>query len=142
MDRRVGYRGCSDHDHLLRFGQTVAPRYCILKAFRCIFRKKSYVSLVLKMSPNFQGCRDICPHFLATLAEHWIQAPRALLLAHLSRRLMGELIVYQSLLRPSVVRPSRISNIFSETTRPIKFKFHMETSMDAGKKFVQMVLVT
>ena len=28
------------------------------------------------------------------------------LLAHLSRRLMGELIVYQSLRRPSVVRPS------------------------------------
>ena len=27
-------------------------------------------------------------------------------LAHLSRRLMGELIVYQSLRRPSVVRPS------------------------------------
>ena len=24
------------------------------------------------MSPNFQGCWDICPHVLATLAEHWI----------------------------------------------------------------------
>ena len=34
-------------------------------------------------------------------------------LAHLSRRLMGELIVYQSLRRPSVVLPSTISNIFS-----------------------------
>ena len=50
------------------------------------------------------------------------------LLAHLNRRLMGELIVYQSLWHPSVVRPSTISNIFSsETTGPIKFKFHMET---------------
>ena len=49
-------------------------------------------------------------------------------LAHLSRRLMGELIVYQSLRRPSVVRPSTISNIFSsETTWPIELKFHMET---------------
>ena len=67
---RVGYRDCSDHDHLLRFGQTVVPRYRILKAFQCIFRKKANVSLVLKMSPNFQGCRDICPHVLATLAEH------------------------------------------------------------------------
>ena len=56
-------------------------------------------------------------------------------LAHLSRRLMGELIVYQSL-RPSVVRPSvplsvrlsTFSNIFSsETTGPNKLKFHMET---------------
>ena len=59
-------------------------------------------------------------------------------LAHLSRRLMGELIVYQSLrcpsVRPSVrrpssvVRPSTFSNIFSsETTGPIELKFHMET---------------
>ena len=70
----------------------MAPRYCILKAFQCIFRKKANVSLVQKMSPNFQGCRDICPHVLATLAEHWIQGPRALLLAHLSRRLMGSLL--------------------------------------------------
>ena len=44
-------------------------------------------------------------------------------LAHL----MGELIVYQSLRRPSV-RPSTFSNIFSsETIGPIKLKFHMET---------------
>ena len=55
-----------------------------------------------------------------------------ILLAHLSRRLMGELIVYQSLsrpsVRPSVVRSSTFSNIFSsETTGPIKLKFHMET---------------
>ena len=53
-------------------------------------------------------------------------------LAHLSRRLMGELIEYQSLRRPSVrpssVRPSTFSNIFfSETIGPIKLKFHMET---------------
>ena len=27
---------CSDHDHLLRCGQTVAPRYCVLKTFQCI----------------------------------------------------------------------------------------------------------
>ena len=54
-------------------------------------------------------------------------------LAHLSRRLMGEQIVYQSLRRPSFVRPSTISNI-SETTGPIKFKFHMETPWDAGTK--------
>ena len=56
-------------------------------------------------------------------------------LAHLSRRLMVELIVYQSLRRPSVVCrllsvvfPSTISNIFfSETTGPIKLKLHMKT---------------
>ena len=49
---------------------------------------------------------------------------------------MGELIVYQSLRRPSsVVRPSTISNIFSsETTGPIELKFHMETPYDGGTK--------
>ena len=47
---------------------------------------------------------------------------------------MGELIVYLSLRRPSV-RPSTFSNIFSsETTGPIKLKFHMETPKDAGTK--------
>ena len=46
---------------------------------------------------------------------------------------MGELIVYQSLRRPSSVRPS--VNIFSsEITGPIKLKFHMETPEDAGTK--------
>ena len=48
---------------------------------------------------------------------------------------MGELIVYQSLRRPSsVLRPSTFSNIFSETTGPIELKFHMETPYDAGTK--------
>ena len=46
----------------------------------------------------------------------------------MSRRLMGELIVYQSLWRPSVVRrPSAFRNNSSETTGPIELKFHMET---------------
>ena len=31
-----GVTRCSDHDNLLRCGQTVAPRYRILKAFQCI----------------------------------------------------------------------------------------------------------
>ena len=48
---------------------------------------------------------------------------------------MGELIVYQSLRCPSVVRRSTFSNIFSsETTGPIELKFHMETPLDAGTK--------
>ena len=47
---------------------------------------------------------------------------------------MGELIVYQSIRRPSVCL-STFSNIFSsETTGPIKLKFHMETPLDAGTK--------
>ena len=62
-------------------------------------------------------------------ADKAVQISQAVFLAHLSRRLMGELIVYRSLRLPSsVVRPSTFSNIFfSETTGPIKLKFHMET---------------
>ena len=59
--------------------------------------------------------------------------PETKLLAHLSRRLTGELIVYPcSGVRPSSVRPSvrpssTISKIFSsETTWPIKAKLHVE----------------
>ena len=78
----------------------------------------------LNVDPEFLVCCDctdgcqVSKETIFTLA----------FLAHLSRRLMGELIVYQSLRRPSVVLPSTISNIFSsETTGPIKLIVHMET---------------
>ena len=46
-------------------------------------------------------------------------------LAHLSRRLIGELIVYKGIRRPSV-RPSTFSNdISSEADKPILFIFHI-----------------
>ena len=46
-------------------------------------------------------------------------------LAHLSRRLIGELIVYKGIRRPSV-RPSTFSNdISSEAEKPILFIFHI-----------------
>ena len=52
-----------------------------------------------------------------------------LFLAHLSRRLIGELIVYEGIRRPSVrpsVRLSTFSNdISSEALRPILFIFHI-----------------
>ena len=65
------------------------------------------------------------------------------LLAHLSRRLIGELIVYPWIRRPSyVVRPSVVrrrsqcSNIFfSETAWPIKAKFYVEAPWVGGMKF-------
>ena len=52
------------------------------------------------------------------------------LLAHLSRRLIGELIVYRGIrrpsVRPSVRRLSTFSNdISSEAVRPILFIFHI-----------------
>ena len=50
-------------------------------------------------------------------------------LAHLNRRLSGELIVYQC----SSVRPSStISKIFSETAWPIKLKFYVEPPWVGG----------
>ena len=65
------------------------------------------------------------------------------LLAHLSRRLIGELIVYPWIRRPSVRRRpsvvvvvrSQCSNIFfSETAWPIKAKFYVESPWVGGTK--------
>ena len=71
-------------------------------------------------------------------------------LAHLSRRLMGELIVYQSLrrpsVRPSVVRPSVCQHF--QTSSPLKplgqliSYFIWRLLRKRERKFVQMVLVT
>ena len=74
---------------------------------------------------------EIPPDLVCELLT-WMAHALAQFLAHLSRRLMGELIVYQSLRRLSVVRLSvRLStfsnNFSSETTVPIKLKFHTET---------------
>ena len=57
-------------------------------------------------------------------------------LAHLSRRLTGELIGYPWIRRPSVVvRPSTFSNIFSsETAWPIRAKFYVEPPWEGGTK--------
>ena len=47
-------------------------------------------------------------------------------LAHLSRRLIGELIVYRGIRRPSVRPSSTFSNDFSsEAARPILLIFHI-----------------
>ena len=62
------------------------------------------------------------------------------LLAHLSRRLRGELIVYQSSRRPSVralVCTSTFSNMnISETSRPIAIKFYLKHHWGGGKASV------
>ena len=48
------------------------------------------------------------------------------LLAHVSQWLIGELIVYEGIRRPSVRRLSTFSNdISSEAVRPILFIFHI-----------------
>ena len=63
----------------------------------------------------------------------------AFFLAHLSRRLTGELIGYPWIRRPSVRRrpSSTFSNIFSsETAWPIKAKFYVEPSWEGERKFI------
>ena len=60
-------------------------------------------------------------------------------LAHLSRRLIGELIIWQGCLSVSVClsvcRVFTFSNVFSSrTTGPIEVKFHVEPPWDGGTK--------
>ena len=59
-------------------------------------------------------------------------------LAHLSRRLGGELIVYQSSRRPSVrALVCTFSNMnISETSRPIAIKFYLKHHWGWGKASV------
>ena len=71
-------------------------------------------------------------------------------LAHLSRRLIGELIVYQWLRRPSsvVCRPSSVVRQHFQTSSPLKplgqlnSYFIWRLLRMGERKFVQMVLVT
>ena len=70
-------------------------------------------------------------------------------LAHLSWRLMGELIVYQSLRRPSVVRPSVCPSVRqhfqTSSLKPLgqlNSNFIWRLLRTRERKFVQMVLVT
>ena len=48
-----------------------------------------------------------------------------LFLDHLSRRLIGELIVYKGIRRPSVRLSTFSNDISSEAVRPILFIFHI-----------------
>ena len=73
----------------------------------------------------------MCPH---------MRKQQDLFLAHLSRRLTGELIGYPWIRRLSVVvvrrrRPFTFSNVFSsETAWPIKAKFYVEPPWEGGMK--------
>ena len=58
-----------------------------------------------------------------------------MLLAHLSQRLIGELIGYQWSFVGCRRRPSTILSVFSsETAWPIKAKFYMEPPWEGGTK--------
>ena len=62
--------------------------------------------------------------------------------AHLSLRLMGELIVYQSLRRPSVVRPQFQTSYPLKPLSQLNSNFIWRLLRTREWKFVQMVLVT
>ena len=80
-------------------------------------------------------------HSLSFDCFHYFQRNKLLSLAHLSQRLIGELIGYPwsgVRRRPSSsssIRPSTISNVFSsETAWPIKAKFYVEPQWEGGMK--------
>ena len=84
-----------------------------------------------------QNIRKTCPCYVYPLEPHFYIAKLGYagvypFLAHLSRRLTGELIVYPcSVVRPSSVCPSSVVHNFkeifsSETAGPIKAKLHVE----------------
>ena len=82
---------------------------------------------------NFRMAENIAVIYLKFKQRHQTLG----FLAHLSRRLIGELIGYSwSGVRLSVVRrPSQCSKIFSsEITWPIKAKFYVEPPWGGGRK--------
>ena len=65
-------------------------------------------------------------HEACVMIKHTVSRANCLFLAHLSRRLIGELLVYRGIRRPSVRPSSTFSNDFSsEVVRPILFIFHI-----------------
>ena len=60
-------------------------------------------------------------------SEYPVNLKSSLFLAHLSRRLIGELLVYRGIRRPSVRRPSSTfsNDFFSEAAGPILLIFHI-----------------
>ena len=93
-----------------------------------------YVVLVFSLA-GLWFCAHLLPVFYYPLLLFF--------LAHLSRRLIGELIVYQwsgvrrPSVRPSVVRrrPQGSKIFFSETAGPIKAKFYVEPPWVGGTIF-------
>ena len=129
--------------------------YCTLLDVHSIFAiilmgKRKLVALLSLSSWSlvivvwlFLAVPSVCLQFvIVVFPDH----THLLFLAHLSRRLMGELIVYQSLRRPSV-RPSSVRQHF-QTSSPLKplgqlnSNFIWRLLRTRERKFVQMVLVT
>ena len=82
-------------------------------------------------------CMHVCMCSQASCSRATLTLGYFCFLAHLSRRLIGELIVYQwSGVRRRRCRRPQCSNIFfSETAWPIKAKFYVEPPWVGGTKF-------
>ena len=84
----------------------------------------------MKQAENSLKCKALLMKITKTLSFFFLFRFR-MLLAHLRRRLIGELIVYEGIRRPSLVRPSVVrlstfsNDISSEAVRPILFIFHI-----------------
>ena len=129
-------RGTSIFCQTVIFLQAIILPICFLLELNFNRYKPHHEKLLYFLNLRFQasshlricGCR-------AWFVSDLVGNPKdrfSYLLAHLSRRLMGELIGYPC----SGVRPSSstISNIFSETTCPIKAKFYVEPPWVGGTK--------
>ena len=97
-----------------------------------------------KLATNYQINRIFI--FLKNIDSMGLSVYAPGLLAHLSRRLIGELIVYQwsgvrrpsvrpSVIRPSVRRPQCSKKFFSEIAGPVKAKFYVEPPWVGGTIF-------
>ena len=118
-----------------------------------LFQKYIYIYIYIFMSVSWpldgwSVSQSKC--FACADPESFVRGPNLMFLAHLSRRLMGELIVYQSLRRPSVrpsVRRPSVRQHF-QTSSPLKplgqlnSNFIWRLLRTRERKFVQMVLVT
>ena len=116
------------------------PRYQV-SVYRTI---GPLVMITLRWTGPNNGNRTLAPNTSKMVNKNTIFLINYLSLAHLSRRLIGELIVYPwsgvrrtSSVRPSVVRRRpQCSNIFfSETAGPIKAKFYVEPPWVGGTIF-------
>ena len=83
---------------------------------------------------NKSLCSESVYIHLANMPMHFINPHIPLLLAHLSRRLRGELIVYRSSRRPSVrASVCTLSNMnISETNGSIATKFYLKHHWGGG----------
>ena len=112
-------------------------RECISLFFECPLYTHHRIALFTRLSQH-----QALKLNLVLFSDTSLSDVLCILLAHLSRRLIGELIVYQwsgvrrtsSVVRPSV-RPQCSNIFFSETAWPIEAKFYVEPPWVGGTIF-------